>query len=102
MRLVVTGVLIAALAAGSIARPTLAFDEATIDATKACHDHVWFQVPDFGDLPNAAISAYPGVIDGETYIIFWNVRWGDPMTRAAGECTVVNGVVDAFEDYTKP
>lgn len=89
------------LAATGLAAPALAFDAATIDATRACHDHVWFQVSEFKALPNAAISAFPGKLDGKTYVINWNVNWDNPRTRAAGNCTIINGKVVGFEDYTK-
>lgn len=81
--------------------PALSFDRKTLDATKACHDHVWFEIGEFKDLPNAAISAFPGSVDGETFVINWNVNWDDPRVRAAGNCTVTGNKVIAFEDYTK-
>jgi hypothetical protein len=85
----------------AVNQPAFSFDRNTLNATKACHDHVWFEVPEFSKLPNAAISAFPGSVDGETYVINWNVNWDDPRTRAAGNCTVMNEKVVAFEDYTK-
>jgi len=85
----------------AVVAPTMAFDRATLDATKACHDHVWFKDQGYNDLPNAAISAFPGSVDGENFVIFWNVRWDDPKVRAAGSCTVKMGKIEAFEDYTK-
>lgn len=81
--------------------PSAAFDRETVDALKACHDHVWFEVPDYKDLPNAAVSVWPSSADGGTYVVFWNVSWDDPKVRAAGSCTVVGSKITAFEDYTE-
>ena len=77
----------------------LAFDRQTTDALRACHDHVW-DVPAFKDLPNAAVSVFPGIFEDGKIIVFWNVYWDDPTTRRAGNCTVINGTVKGFEDYT--
>ena len=93
--------LVLTLASVALTLPAHAFDRVTIAATRACHDYVWFQVPEFKDLPNAAISAFPGRVDGKTHTINWNVNWDDPKVRAAGNCTVINNKVEGFEDYTK-
>ncbi len=85
---------------GLTATSTMAFDRETTDGLKACHDYVW-SVPEFSDLPNAAISVFPGWLDDKTVVAFWNVYWDDPTVRAAGNCTVINGIVEGFEDYTK-
>lgn len=77
------------------------FDENTIAALKTCHDYVWFDVPEFKNLPNAAISAFPGVMEENTIVVFWNVMWDDPTVRAAGNCTVIDGNIEGYEDYTK-
>ncbi|MEY8099812.1 hypothetical protein AB9F29_20815 [Falsihalocynthiibacter sp. S25ZX9] len=77
------------------------FDEATTDALKVCHDYVWFEVPEFKELPNAAVSVFPGIIDENSITIFWNVMWDDPTVRAAGNCTTIDGAVEGFEDYSK-
>ena len=77
-----------------------AFDRATTAAAKACHDHIW-EVPDFAQLPNAAISVWPSMVNEGTYVINWNVNWDDPTVRAAGNCTVKDDAVIGFEDYTK-
>lgn len=77
------------------------FDRETVNALKACHDYVWSEVPEFKDLPNAAVSVFPGIIDGESITVFWNVMWDDPTVRAAGNCTSISGKVEGFEDYTK-
>lgn len=77
-----------------------AFDRVTVNALKACHDYVW-DVPEFKDLPNAAISVYPGSMDDDRRVINWNVNWDDPNVRAAGNCTYIGGEVAGFEDYTK-
>ena len=80
--------------------PALAFDRQTTDAAKACHDHIW-EVSEFAELPNAAISVWPNSVNEGIYVINWNVNWDDPTVRAAGNCTVENGNVIGFEDYTK-
>ncbi len=84
----------------ALAQPALAFDRKTTAALGLCHDYVW-EVPEFTDLPNAAISVFPGWDDGDKLVIFWNVYWDDPIVRQAGNCTVINGAVEGFEDYTK-
>jgi hypothetical protein len=81
--------------------PAHAFDRVTTEALKACHDYIWMEVTDFKELPNAAVSVFPGIIDEKSVTVFWNVMWDDPIVRAAGNCTVINSVVEGFEDYTK-
>lgn len=78
-----------------------AFDRTTTDALLACHDYIWVEVPEFTDLPNAAVSVFPGIMGENSTTVFWNVMWDDPIVRAAGNCTVINGMVEGFEDYTK-
>lgn len=77
------------------------YDEATTNALKACHDYVWLETPDFKDLPNAAVSVFPGIVDDNGVTVFWNVMWDEPTVRAAGNCFAVDGKVEGFEDYTK-
>lgn len=77
-----------------------AFDRATTNAAKTCHDHIW-DIPEFAELPNAAISVWPSSANEGTYVINWNVNWDDPTVRAAGNCTVEGDAVTGFEDYTK-
>ncbi len=77
-----------------------AFDRITTDALRMCHDYIW-DTPEFKDLPNAAISVFPGSLDGNTIVVNWNVNWDQPTVRAAGNCTVINGTLEGFEDYTK-
>lgn len=77
-----------------------AFDRQTTDALKLCHDYIW-DVPEFKDLPNAAISVFPHSENDDTIIVNWNVNWDQPTLRAAGNCTVIEGIVEGFEDYTK-
>ena len=77
------------------------FDRETVNALKLCHDYVWFQVPEFKDLPNAAVSVFPGITAENSRTVFWNVLWDDPTVRAAGNCTVIGEEVVGFEDYTK-
>ena len=83
----------------SLATSAAAFDRQTTDALQICHDYLW-EVPDFAALPNAAISVFPGIMDGETITVFWNILWDDPDVRAAGNCTVISGELQGFEDYT--
>lgn len=77
-----------------------AFDRQTTNALKACHDYVW-EVPEFKDLPNAAVSVFPGSENGNAIVVNWNVNWDQPTVRAAGNCTVIGGSVEGFEDYAK-
>lgn len=78
-----------------------AFDRETTNALQSCHDYLWSDVPEFKELPNAAISVFPGIMDGDTITVFWNVMWDDPTVRAAGNCTVIKGKIEGVEDYTK-
>ena len=80
--------------------PATAFDRETTNALKACHDYVW-SVPDFAELPNAAVSVFPGWENENSRVVFWNVYWDEPTVRQAGNCTVIDGAVEGFEDYTK-
>ncbi|MEO9572522.1 MAG: hypothetical protein ABJ360_21525 [Roseobacter sp.] len=77
-----------------------AFDRETTDALKACHDYAW-SVDEYTDLPNAAVSVYPLMTDGNVITTVWHIMWDDPVVRAAGNCTVIEGNVEGFEDYTK-
>lgn len=75
-------------------------NDATIAALKACHDHIWFEVPAFADLPNAAISVHQGRSDGQgNFVVYWIVDWDDPLTKAAGSCAYVEGEVRGIEDF---
>lgn len=75
-----------------------AFDRQTTDALQLCHDYLW-DVPKYADLPNAAISVFPGILNDQSIVVFWNVYWDDPTIRAAGNCTIIDGAVKGFEDY---
>ena len=86
-----------ALALG-IALPAHAFDREMTNALQLCHDYLW-DVPEYADLPNAAISVFPGISNEQSTVIFWNVYWDEPITRAAGNCTIINGALEGFEDY---
>lgn len=94
LRIVFAFVLIAVSAL-----PSFAFDRKMTEALKACHDYLWFQVPEFKDLPNAAINVYPGIWGDEQYVVFWNVYWDDPTVREAGNCQIKGGDVIGFEHY---
>ncbi|MCR9135873.1 MAG: hypothetical protein NXI27_07760 [Alphaproteobacteria bacterium] len=79
--------------------PSHAFDRKMTEALKACHDYLWFEVPAFKDLPNAAISVFPGIWDDDRMIVFWNIYWDDPTVREAGNCQVKDSEVIGFEHY---
>ncbi|MEJ6398523.1 hypothetical protein [Yoonia sp. 208BN28-4] len=78
--------------------PSAAFDRDTVEALTACHNYVW-DVPEFVDLPNAAVSVWPGMVNDATMTIMWNVTWDDPMVKAAGICTYADGEVIGYEQY---
>lgn len=98
-RIISSAFVTLALAASPVASQN--FDENTIAALKACHDYVWFEVPEFKDLPNAAVSVFPGIVEDNSIVVFWNVMWDEPTVRAAGNCTAIDGNIEGFEDYTK-
>lgn len=78
-----------------------AFDQKTIDAARTCHNYIW-DIPEFADLPNAAISVFPGSFDYDgNYTINWNINWDDPTVRRAGNCQIKGDNVLKFEDYVK-
>ena len=56
---------------------------------------------EYAELPNAAVSVYPLMTDGNVITTVWHIMWDDPVVRAAGNCTVIDGNVEGFEDYTK-
>lgn len=93
-------VFLAAMLAAS-SSPSLAFDRKMTDALKACHDYLWFQVPEFKELPNAAISVFPGIWGDGQLVVFWNVYWDDPTVREAGNCQVKDDEIIGFEHYGK-
>ena len=82
----------------AMAHPAFAFDRETVNALKACHDYVW-EVPEFVDLPNAAVSVWPGEMAETSTTVFWNVTWDDPAVKAAGICSYANGEVIGYEQY---
>lgn len=94
IRLLLAGMMLAASVS-----PSFAFDRKMTQALKACHDYLWFQVPEFTDLPNAAISVFPGIWGDDQYVVFWNVYWDDPTLREAGNCQVKGDEVVGFEHY---
>lgn len=85
----------------SSASMSFALDRQTTTALSACHDYLWNEVPAFSDLPNAAISVYPGSTNGNVVMVNWNVSWDKPTVRAAGNCTIIDGTLQGFEDYTR-
>ncbi|WP_299508442.1 hypothetical protein [uncultured Roseobacter sp.] len=82
----------------SMATPVLAFDRETTDALKACHDHLW-EVPEFGDLPNAALSVWPASSNEGVTKVYWVVDWTDPNIRAAGQCEYSGDEVTGYERF---
>ncbi|GGX67218.1 hypothetical protein GCM10007385_40380 [Tateyamaria omphalii] len=86
------------LAVSFLTVPAHAFDRKTTEALRLCHDYLW-EVPEYADLPNAAISVFPGVFDDQSITVFWNIYWDAPTTRSAGNCTIINGTLEGFEDY---
>ncbi|WP_299775112.1 hypothetical protein [uncultured Tateyamaria sp.] len=90
--------LTAAILAIGFASSAHAFDRQTTDALQMCHDYLW-EVPAYAELPNAAISVFPGIFDDQSIVVFWNVYWDEPTTRAAGNCTIIDGALEGVEDY---
>ncbi len=82
------------------ANAACAFDRQTTNALKTCNHYIW-EVPEFKDLPNAAISVFPSSEDGDTIVVNWNVNCDQPTVRATGNGPVIGGNVEGFEDYTK-
>ena len=75
-----------------------AFDRETTNALKACHDYVW-AVPDYADLPNAAISVWPANAGESVKKVYWVVDWIDPDVRTAGQCEYTDGEVIGYEPF---
>jgi hypothetical protein len=88
-----TGFLIAVSASAASA-----FDRETTNALQACHNYVW-AVPDYADLPNAAISVWPANAGESVQKVYWVVDWTDPDVRAAGQCEYANGEVVGYEPF---
>jgi hypothetical protein len=80
------------------ASAAVAFDRETTNALKACHDYVW-AVPDYAELPNAAISVWPANAGEGVQKVYWVVDWTDPNVRAAGQCEYVDGEVVGYEPF---
>lgn len=96
IRLLPAGALITTLASIAIA-PAHGFDRATTQALQACHDYLWYEVPAFESLPEAAISVFPASIEGNTILVNWIVNWDD--IRQAGTCTVIRGSVEGYDEF---
>ncbi len=75
-----------------------AFDRQTTDALKACHDTLW-DLPEYTDLPNAAISVWPGWINDDSIKVYWVVDWTDPDVQAAGQCVYADGKIAGYERF---
>lgn len=86
------------LVLASSANATYALDRQTTDALVACQNYVW-AIDKYSNLPNAAISVFPLTTDENSIITVWHIMWDDPMVRAAGNCTVIDGSVEDFENY---
>ncbi|SHG82535.1 hypothetical protein [Marivita hallyeonensis] len=89
---------IAGIVALSMTTAVLAFDRQTTDALKACHDYLW-DVPEFAELPNAALSVWPASSNGGLTKIYWVVDWTDPDIRAAGQCEYSGDEVIGYERF---
>ena len=75
-----------------------AFDRETTNALKACHDYVW-AVPDYAELPNAAISVWPASVGESVLKVYWVVDWTNPDVRAAGQCEYADGEIVGYEPF---
>ena len=84
-----------------MALPATAFDRATTNALRLCHDALWADGSDYSTLPNAAISVWPGRFDDTTITVFWHVEWDAPDVRGAGNCVVSDGKVVDLVDFTR-
>ena len=71
-----------------LAVPSTAFGQSHVTSSqlRACHDYVWFEAPDFQNLPNAAISITSGKIKDGQAKVWWEVKWDD--VHASGVCLV--------------
>ncbi|MCV3274404.1 hypothetical protein [Roseobacter sinensis] len=90
--------LLSGFAAVTTTTAGFAFDRETTDALKACHDYLW-EVPDFSDLPNAALSVWPASSNDGMTKIYWVVDWTDPDIRAAGQCEYSGDEVIGYERF---
>ncbi|MCC1491322.1 hypothetical protein [Cognatishimia sp. F0-27] len=89
---------IGGIAVLATAHPVLAFDRETTEALKACHDYLW-EVPEFAELPNAALSVWPASSDNGVTKVYWVVDWTDPELRAAGQCEYAGDEVIGYERF---
>lgn len=87
-----------AILAMSTTTAVLAFDRETTDALKACHDYLW-EVPEFAELPNAALSVWPASSNDDLTKVYWVVDWTDPEIRAAGQCEYSGDEVIGYERF---
>lgn len=90
--------LLSGLTAMATAAPAMAFDRETTDALKACHDYLW-EVPEFSELPNAALSVWPASSSDGVTKVYWVVDWTDPDIRAAGQCEYSGDEVIGYERF---
>ena len=93
-----TRVLLSGLTALVTAAPAMAFDRDTTEALKACHDYLW-EVPEFSELPNAALSVWPASSNDGMTKVYWGVDWTDPDIRAAGQCEYKGNEVIGYERF---
>ncbi len=93
-----TRVLLSGLTALVTAAPAMAFDRDTTEALKACHDYLW-EVPEFSELPNAALSVWPASSNDGMTKVYWVVDWTDPDIRAAGQCEYGGHEVIGYERF---
>lgn len=91
-----TSLLLAGMTAGSAE----AFDRKITSALSHCHNYLW-DVPEFVELPNAAISVWPASENGNLIKIYWVADWADPTIKAAGQCEILDEKITGFENYLR-
>ena len=91
--------IIAALLALSSYSSAIAFDRQVVRAMSVCHGYIERQER-FRLVPFAAVSVHPYSVRGDVIVISWHVNSNNPPIKAAGNCVVVRGEVDKFEDFT--
>lgn len=86
------------LAACLVSGPSLA--EEFYDQLKACHDTVW-QMDEFKDLPNAAVSVHLGGYDDKSFYAYWIIDWDD--LQVAGKCLMDRNkpIITKITDFRK-
>lgn len=88
----------ALVAFSTAAMSASAFDREVTEALKACHDYVW-AVPEFEDMPNAAVSVWPASSNNGITKVYWVVDWDDPAIQQAGTCEYAKEEVIAYNNF---